>query len=522
MMGSDGLREILMEYFGDTEIHENTFKSGLLLAVPGENSQPTQFFHNFYEGPGKIQSDLLPTLEPRGTATNSLLFDSMLMVSKSLYNLRTQAASEVDWWVSLDVKGHRQETPPATKKGNQETAVDALNKHLRSDMRWLEQHTMELIGRDRFFFETWDCHSESPQKVNWPANWYQKPESAAAETAPTSEPPIAPQEIYVVTAKSINWRVGPSIEMAILGELPLGTKLLLLNQTEEWSFVQLVENTEGTNTGWVNNNFIQKLEQEIPTDRKLDPAIYEYLKLGEIEKCLELLPKSDPNALLIRAEFTSLQRSQNLGLITHQEYQTNWSSIASKVLDFAQKFESGESTGPVPSTDFSTQNTAQQNMTQVPSSYKKQVQDLIAEARIEEVFELLPKDNNEILQFSARYRYAKREYNMGLVDFGFWSRVLSRINMALLQFVDRSSPKFKKTGDPLVNSMRTRIAEGNLVEAFNTLNESPIYAQNPDFLRVKAKFDDMSRKKNMGLTGEEEQLLEFSKTTFDLLELLDS
>lgn len=53
-----------MEYFGDTEIRENTFKSGLLLAVPGENSQPTQFFHNFYEGPGRIRSDLLPTLEP--------------------------------------------------------------------------------------------------------------------------------------------------------------------------------------------------------------------------------------------------------------------------------------------------------------------------------------------------------------------------------------------------------------------------------------------------------------------------
>lgn len=62
-------------------------------------------------------------------------------------------------------------------------------------------------------------------------------------------------------------------------------------------------NTEGTNTGWVNNNFIQKLEQETPTDSKLDPAFYEYLKLGEIKKCLELLPKSDPKALLIRAEF---------------------------------------------------------------------------------------------------------------------------------------------------------------------------------------------------------------------------
>lgn len=101
-------------------------------------------------------------------------------------------------------------------------------------------------------------------------------------------------------------------------------------------------------------------------------------------------------------------------------------------------------------------------MSQESSSYKKRVQDLIAEAKIEEVFELLPKDNNEILQFSARYRYAKREYNMGLVDFSYWSRVLSRINMALLQFVDLPSSKFKKTGDPIVDIVRNLIAEGDL------------------------------------------------------------
>jgi hypothetical protein len=70
---------------------------------------------------------------------------------------------------------------------------------------------------------------------------------------------------------------------------------------------------------------------------------------------------------------------------------------------------------------------------------REQVQALIAEGQTEEALVLVAQINDDAILLQARYSNAKKQYNMGLVDFGEWQRVQNQVNFALLELVD--SPK---------------------------------------------------------------------------------
>ncbi len=70
---------------------------------------------------------------------------------------------------------------------------------------------------------------------------------------------------------------------------------------------------------------------------------------------------------------------------------------------------------------------------------KEQIQALIAEGQTEEALVLVAQINDDAILLQARYSNAKKQYNMGLVDFGEWQRVQNQVNFALLELVD--SPK---------------------------------------------------------------------------------
>lgn len=64
---------------------------------------------------------------------------------------------------------------------------------------------------------------------------------------------------------------------------------------------------------------------------------------------------------------------------------------------------------------------------------REQIQQLIAEGRTEEALALLVKHNSDVVLLQARYNQAKKQQNIGLIDFGEWSRVVSQTNYAALE-----------------------------------------------------------------------------------------
>lgn len=63
---------------------------------------------------------------------------------------------------------------------------------------------------------------------------------------------------------------------------------------------------------------------------------------------------------------------------------------------------------------------------------REKVQQLIVEGRTEEALALLAQYNSEAVLLQARFNQAKKQQNMGLIDFGEWSRVLAQVNYAAL------------------------------------------------------------------------------------------
>ena len=61
------------------------------------------------------------------------------------------------------------------------------------------------------------------------------------------------------------------------------------------------------------------------------------------------------------------------------------------------------------------------------------IQQLIAEGHTEEALALLAKHNGDAVLLQARYNQAKKQQNMGMIDFGEWSRVQSQVNYAALE-----------------------------------------------------------------------------------------
>ena len=64
---------------------------------------------------------------------------------------------------------------------------------------------------------------------------------------------------------------------------------------------------------------------------------------------------------------------------------------------------------------------------------REEIQQLIAEGRTEDALALLVKHNSDAVLLQARYNQAKKQQNMGMIDFGEWSRVQSQVNYAALE-----------------------------------------------------------------------------------------
>ena len=67
---------------------------------------------------------------------------------------------------------------------------------------------------------------------------------------------------------------------------------------------------------------------------------------------------------------------------------------------------------------------------------RKEIQQLIAEGRTEEALALLVKHNGDAVLLQAHYNQAKKQQNMGIIDFKEWSRVQSQVNYAALEMAN--------------------------------------------------------------------------------------
>lgn len=64
---------------------------------------------------------------------------------------------------------------------------------------------------------------------------------------------------------------------------------------------------------------------------------------------------------------------------------------------------------------------------------REQIQQLIAEGRTEDALAYLATHTSDAVLLQARYNQAKKQQNMGIIDFGEWSRVQAQVNYAALE-----------------------------------------------------------------------------------------
>lgn len=86
----------------------------------------------------------------------------------------------------------------------------------------------------------------------------------------------------------------------------------------------------------------------------------------------------------------------------------------------------------------------------------EQIKELIAEGRTEDALALLVKHNSDAVLLQARYNQAKKQQNMGMIDFGEWSRVQAQVNYAALEMASNiknstSSQSQPQTGMQYLN-----------------------------------------------------------------------
>lgn len=64
---------------------------------------------------------------------------------------------------------------------------------------------------------------------------------------------------------------------------------------------------------------------------------------------------------------------------------------------------------------------------------KEEIQQLIAAGQTEEALQILVNSMPDAILLQARYNQGKKQYNMGLIEFGEWSRIQAQINYAALE-----------------------------------------------------------------------------------------
>lgn len=77
---------------------------------------------------------------------------------------------------------------------------------------------------------------------------------------------------------------------------------------------------------------------------------------------------------------------------------------------------------------------------------KEQIQQLIATGQTEEALQLLVKSAPDAILLQARYNQGKKQYNMGLIEFGEWSRIQAQINYAALELAGSAKVSAAQSG----------------------------------------------------------------------------
>lgn len=90
---------------------------------------------------------------------------------------------------------------------------------------------------------------------------------------------------------------------------------------------------------------------------------------------------------------------------------------------------------------------------------KEQIQQLISTGQTEEALQLLVKSAPDAILLQARYNQGKKQYNMGLIEFGEWSRVQAQINYAALELA--GSAKVGATQPEIPSKKENTPAEQN-------------------------------------------------------------
>ena len=89
---------------------------------------------------------------------------------------------------------------------------------------------------------------------------------------------------------------------------------------------------------------------------------------------------------------------------------------------------------------------------------KEKIQELIATGKTEEALELLKNCTDEALLLMARFSGLKRQYNMGMIDFGDWTRTQNQINYAALELADQCKEDTGNTGKPPVKPEKRSVS----------------------------------------------------------------
>jgi hypothetical protein len=99
---------------------------------------------------------------------------------------------------------------------------------------------------------------------------------------------------------------------------------------------------------------------------------------------------------------------------------------------------------------------------------KELIQDLISLGKTEEALEQLEQLTSDAILLQARFNGAKKQYNMGLIEFSEWSRTQAQINYSALEMLNAVKNSQQLSGQIQVN---TNNRSGAQLKAFISYNE---------------------------------------------------
>lgn len=112
---------------------------------------------------------------------------------------------------------------------------------------------------------------------------------------------------------------------------------------------------------------------------------------------------------------------------------------------------------------------------------KEQIQQLIAAGQTEEALQLLVNSMPDAILLQARYNQGKKQYNMGLIEFGEWSRIQAQINYAALELSGSAKLNYSA---PINKNTQTISGNGTSKTVFISYNQQDVFAMRAvrDFL----------------------------------------